>query len=160
MAINEAIKKHRKDSGLTQTQLANILGVKRSTIARYESGDITPPTDTLFKLQDIFRDDFLYEVMGMPFDYEETFDYKLINELSYYYSTLESDDGKQFDYIVTKGRKVFVVAPEDVHEFCNRTKEYLEIAFKHFLLDKGTYNGQFDDELIEDSYYEGEKETE
>ena len=53
--ITEIIKKLRKSCGYTQKEVADILGVDRSTYAYYESGRIKPDIDTIRKLSNIFR---------------------------------------------------------------------------------------------------------
>ena len=49
----EEIKKIRKELGLTQEGLAQILGVTKVTIARYEAGTIRPQGDSERKLQQL-----------------------------------------------------------------------------------------------------------
>lgn len=49
----EEIKKIRKELGLTQEGLAQILGVTKVTIARYEAGTIRPQGDSEHKLQQL-----------------------------------------------------------------------------------------------------------
>lgn len=144
MELKEVIKKYRKQAHLTQTELGEKLGVGLSTVARYESGDITPPMEKISQMIDLFGNDFWRESIGMEmyFPYEASFNYQLLKELSLIYSGFEDD----CDLIVTQGLKKFVVSQKDVHEFCNRCKEYLEISFKHFLLDKGVYQGQYNDD--------------
>ena len=44
----------RKDAGLTQTQLAEELNVKKSTISAYESDIRRPNKDTLVKIANLF----------------------------------------------------------------------------------------------------------
>lgn len=50
-----SIKKLRKDTGLTQQELADIIGVRKTTISNYESGYATPPMSTLKKLMQSFN---------------------------------------------------------------------------------------------------------
>lgn len=51
----ERIKKLRKEKGLTQEQLGNLLGVKKSAIAKYENNRVENlKKDTIQKLSDIF----------------------------------------------------------------------------------------------------------
>jgi len=45
--IGDKIKELRKNKGLTQSELAKIVGKSTITIRKYESGDITPPIDVL-----------------------------------------------------------------------------------------------------------------
>lgn len=54
MALGQRLKACRKAKGLTQQELANILGLNRSTYAKYETGDNEPDNDTLQKLADFF----------------------------------------------------------------------------------------------------------
>lgn len=59
MEFGEKIKKARKKSGLTQSQLGNKLGVSASMLAQYETGKRKPKIETLLKLS---------EAMGVPLD--------------------------------------------------------------------------------------------
>ena len=49
-SIGQQIKIARKLSGLTQTELADIVGMTRQQIARIESGKNSPLTCNLFKI--------------------------------------------------------------------------------------------------------------
>ncbi|PCK71246.1 helix-turn-helix domain-containing protein [Paenibacillus larvae] len=48
------IKKLREEKGLTQDELAEMLGMKRTNIANYEAGRVIPPGNVLRDLADIF----------------------------------------------------------------------------------------------------------
>ena len=52
------LKELRKKHGLTQQQLADVLGVVRSTVSGYENGTIEPKQHTLTKLADYFQVSF------------------------------------------------------------------------------------------------------
>ena len=52
MDIGEKIKKIRKESGLTQKQLAQKLGVSQAAIVQFESEKSNPKIDTLKKIAD------------------------------------------------------------------------------------------------------------
>jgi len=54
MKIAENIKFYRKQLGLTQGQLAEMLNGKKSLVSNYENGYSTPDIYTLCKLADIF----------------------------------------------------------------------------------------------------------
>ena len=57
----ERIKKLRKEKGLTQEQLGNLLGVKKSAIAKYENNRVSNlKKDTIQKLSEIF--DIIHEL--------------------------------------------------------------------------------------------------
>lgn len=49
------IKELREQKDISQTELANYLGVVRSTICQYEKGNRVPDTETLIKLADYFE---------------------------------------------------------------------------------------------------------
>lgn len=44
------IRDARKAAGVTQEQLAKLLGINRATLSRYESGDIDPPTSQIRRI--------------------------------------------------------------------------------------------------------------
>ena len=43
----------RKKKGMTQADLAEIIGVKRTVISKYESGMISPSVDTLVRISEV-----------------------------------------------------------------------------------------------------------
>ena len=55
MEKKSSIKAMRKAHGMTQEQFAKLLGVSRSTVAKYELGDIDPPSKILGKMAMIFH---------------------------------------------------------------------------------------------------------
>lgn len=61
MALGEKIAKQRKELNYTQEQLADILGVSRQSISKWESDIAYPETDKLIKLFDCSMDYLLKE---------------------------------------------------------------------------------------------------
>ena len=55
MSLGNRLRKLRQDKGLTQTELANIIGTKKTTISNYETGYSSPDYETLIKLADFFE---------------------------------------------------------------------------------------------------------
>ncbi len=55
MMIARGIKHQRNKNDMTQTELADKLGVNQSMIALYESGNRTPSVDTLIMIANIFN---------------------------------------------------------------------------------------------------------
>lgn len=54
--LNERIKERRLASGLTLSEVAELIGVKEATVQRYESGKIKNiKHTTVVKLSEIFR---------------------------------------------------------------------------------------------------------
>ena len=55
MAHIENLKKLRRSKNLTQKELAEVIGVDRTTYVKYESGDSEPSFEKLIKLADFFE---------------------------------------------------------------------------------------------------------
>ena len=54
MTTGEKIAKLRKENNYTQEQLAELLGVSRQSISKYESGIVYPETEKLIRLSELF----------------------------------------------------------------------------------------------------------
>ena len=57
MVISERIKAARKECKLTQQQVADVLGLDRSTYSYYELGHLKPSVEVIIKLSAIFNVD-------------------------------------------------------------------------------------------------------
>lgn len=55
MSFGKNLKKMRKERGLTQKELANSVGIKRSTVAGYESKDQEPSYEVLKKISKVLK---------------------------------------------------------------------------------------------------------
>lgn len=53
--FGDNIKRLRKNKGLKQQELAEILGIKRNTYSDWENGKTEPSFDNLVKLADFFN---------------------------------------------------------------------------------------------------------
>ena len=73
----------RKEHKITQAQLAAILNLDASTISKYEKADVTPSTDILLKMAELFN---------VPTDYLLGVDAKKA-------STLEEVDAKELQLL-------------------------------------------------------------
>lgn len=60
MDFKERLKELRKQRGVSQAVLAERLGMSKSTIGMYETGDITPSLEALNALADYFNVDIDY----------------------------------------------------------------------------------------------------
>lgn len=60
MEFKDRLKELRKRKGLSQVALANKLGLSKSTIGAYETGDITPSVEALNSIADFFNVDLNY----------------------------------------------------------------------------------------------------
>ena len=54
MAISEKILNLRKDRGLSQEAFAEMLGVSRQSVSRWESGAAVPDIDKILLLSELF----------------------------------------------------------------------------------------------------------
>lgn len=55
MKFNEKLTKLRKEAGLSQEELGNMLNVARQTISKWELGETTPEMDKLIKMSEVFN---------------------------------------------------------------------------------------------------------
>lgn len=55
MSVGTTIKQLRKENEMTQTDLANKLGLSKSNISKYENDVVDPPVDIIILLSDIFQ---------------------------------------------------------------------------------------------------------
>ena len=55
--LNRTLKELRRRRGITQEQLADVLGVERSSVGKYEAANkpVTPSSDVLIKMAQYFR---------------------------------------------------------------------------------------------------------
>ena len=69
--FSETIKKLRTEKGLSQQELASMLFITRSTVAKWENGDRVPNVMIISKLAEIFGVDinFLLSVLLLPLLY-------------------------------------------------------------------------------------------
>lgn len=55
MSFSEKLKMLRKEKGLSQEQLAELLNVSRQSVSKWESGQTYPEIDKLIILSDLFK---------------------------------------------------------------------------------------------------------
>lgn len=67
MTMGERIKQLRKENGLTQTGLAEALGVTKGTVSTWETNSRTPGFETLNMMSDMFHRSLDY-IMGRTDD--------------------------------------------------------------------------------------------
>jgi len=65
----QRLRNLRKEKGLKQLDIANILNIQRTTYVKYETSDIQPPNDILVKIAEIFdvSTDYLLGSSNHPF---------------------------------------------------------------------------------------------
>lgn len=93
VVIGERIKELRKKSRYTQTDLANLLGITKTTVAAYENDSRLPSYDVLIRMASVFkisidslllnRSDAIIEVSGLTVEQVEMIE-KLVVTLREY----------------------------------------------------------------------------
>ena len=66
MSFADNLKMIRKEKGLTQEQLAEILGVSRQAVSKWESNNGYPETDKLIVIAKEFGVSLDYLILGKP----------------------------------------------------------------------------------------------
>ena len=64
MSVGERISTLRKACGLSQGQLASMMGVTRQAISKWENDQTTPDTLNLIRLAEVFEQDIEYLATG------------------------------------------------------------------------------------------------
>ena len=103
MFFNEKLKMLRKESNLTQEELAEKLNVSRQAITKWESGDGTPDIENLKQISILFNttiDELVKEDKNVTAEIKEKYSY--IEEL-------EIDHTKHFDINICKISKLNII---------------------------------------------------
>ncbi|MCR5185749.1 MAG: helix-turn-helix domain-containing protein [Clostridia bacterium] len=104
MFFNEKLRMLRKESGLTQEELADKLNVSRQAITKWESGDGTPDIENLKQISILFNttiDELVKEDRDVQFENSEK--YSLVQEI-------EIDHSKHFDIKICKIYELNIIA--------------------------------------------------
>lgn len=82
MIIGSIVRELRERKGLTQKQLAKMIGISSGCLSKYETGKTLPDPDTLIKFADVFnvsvdyiigRNSFQYDYELMKNDYVKSY---------------------------------------------------------------------------------------
>lgn len=133
--IGDKIRKYRKDSGLTQKEMALKLGIPYSTYSNYENNNRTPNIDVIYCIADILNVDvndfFSANSTGSYFEFlslmigwaeERGYDY----ELSHDDETFLKNNGGQSLYIIVDNER-FEFAPSEIDSYSEFVSTYFDI---------------------------------
>lgn len=144
LQFGDNIRAYRKAAGITQKQLADLVGVSRSSIANYERNAVVPPADIM---QSIMRavgipglffyfDDLGNAVFvsgnGNGSRHDETFLEKYVSAIALsagYFFDKTSDS----EYLISRGEEKHIISAEAMAKFWNASSEHAIIEFKRML---------------------------
>ena len=112
MDFKDRLKDLRKAKGLSQVALAERLGLSKSTIGAYETGDITPSVEALNTIADFFNVDMDY-LLGKEEQSRYFLDYSVYN--------IANELSEDSDLM-----NLFIKAKHDYH-FRNRLLQIVEL---------------------------------
>lgn len=126
-AIGSRMQKLRKERGLLQEDLANLVGLKVGTISKYEQGDRTPGIRQLSRIAEILECDISEIMTGentAPADFDAFLKWL---ELSSIKTTRESEE----NYLVQIGSKSFHLTEKELHRIMGfLKKQFLKIMLE------------------------------
>ncbi len=100
MTVAQSLKKIRKAHNLTQQDLANVLGVDRTTYTLYEMGNTNPPLESLKKLSQLYNATIGY-ILGVE---TENRSERIIKEASF----VREDDVDPVAYLPKDEQKLLI----------------------------------------------------
>ena len=126
MIFQERLKQARLDKGLTQEQLAELIGVAKSTLNGYEKGNREP---------DFFKIKKLIEVLGVDANYLLCVDESETTKKAPTEQLSESDFEKQrllhnYDKLNPKGKKALLDYSDDLASMPKYTEDIDESEVK------------------------------
>ena len=140
--LGNRLKQARKEKGLSQEELANLIGLKVGTVSKYEQGDRTPGIGKLQLIANALDCDtsrFVasgdeYVRMTQTTDYGNNLD-AYLNWLKFSHfgcnpCQIENDDGsKSSSYLISFDKETFPISEEAL----GRVMEYQKEQFKQLM---------------------------
>lgn len=140
--LGNRLKQARKEKGLSQEELANLIGLKVGTVSKYEQGDRTPGIGKLQLIANALEYDtsrFVasgdeYVRMTQTTDYGNNLD-AYLNWLKFSHfgcnpCQIENDDGsKSSSYLISFDKETFPISEEAI----GRIMEYQMEQFKQLI---------------------------
>lgn len=140
--LGNRLKQARKEKGLSQEELANLIGLKVGTVSKYEQGDRTPGIGKLQLIANALECDtsrFVtsgdeYVRMTQTTDYGNNLD-AYLNWLKFSHFVcnpcqIENDDGsKSSSYLISFDKETFPISEEAL----GRVMEYQKEQFKQLI---------------------------
>lgn len=119
LAPGTALELKRKKCGLTQQEVADIVGISRNTLAAYESGKAKIQLSVFIRLADLYKCD-VYDIFGV---HAENMEYDIpVIELAYAHARYRVNENRKIDDLAG------IQASEAYYDM--KYKEYCEEAEK------------------------------
>ncbi len=142
MTTGEKLTLLRKKKGFTQEQLAEVLGVSRQSVSRWEMDVAFPETEKLIKLSRLLEcsiDFLLNEKMQPEEDVKLSFSvedcYRFIRECGYFFLATARDNKprlRPMGMIYSNGRTLFIATDKRKNVYSELTgNEQVELASYH-----------------------------
>lgn len=136
--IGNNIKAARKKAGLSQADLANLTGITKAAISRYESGLRTPRPEHLASIA-TYLVVSIEELMGISLNTLTPQEIRQQMSLEDYLKTLGYDlypdypeDSKTWLCVDNPGKKLLLVQKEDVLQLINSIQDYVRFQLNEF----------------------------
>ena len=140
--LGNRLKQARKEKGLSQEELANLIGLKVGTVSKYEQGDRTPGIGKLQLIANALECDISrfvasgdeYVRMTQTTDFGNNLD-AYLNWLKFSHfgcnpCQIENDDGsKSSSYLISFDKETFPISEEEL----GRVMEYQKEQFKQLI---------------------------
>lgn len=145
--IGKLIKKYRTQKGFSQTQLAKIVGIDRTTLAKYESEVNQPPFDVVADITEALHVNMINEYFNKYLS-EQTFLERVIEQLcdknDYLYEEYEYVEGYKgrpynVSYRITRFSKekgewlTFTIERDDLSKLMHKFVAHMSIELSAFL---------------------------
>ena len=129
------IKEYRKRKKLTQEQLANIIGVSRPTIAKYETTVSEPSKYKMHELCDALGREFTSHVTSLCLFQHTIPEDVIIERVTDGHVCHKSDnEGKRLTCVRYK-KKEYCIESDELYRLCDRFIEHMKIEFNAFIED-------------------------
>lgn len=165
MSVGETIRKYRKQKGLTQKELGELLGRTQRTIQAYEKGEVVPPLNILEKFADILGigihaliqgnslEEKLESIKNTP-PYDEYELMEFAKDLDVDYSNLSKKGKDQIDelyHLIRAIHKNYIMLTETdefIHDYSENLSFYdIETIYKEKIKNLKDEKKYFEDKL-------------
>lgn len=158
MGLSNRLKERREQLGLTQSEVATLLGITPGAVGNYENGVSTPKADVLFKVFDALKCDanYLFQDEMSKRSQEDNATPLEMEHLVKRYRTLDEHGKEMVDFTLEKEyersvaekKKTDNIVPMTVKE----TSAY-EVNAAHAIEDTSDEDKAYDEDIMDDENF-------